>query len=229
MSGNSKHLERRLKDVYRMRVTRSCGMAVIVAVIWLTACGSPGEEMTSDDGVLDCADGQVAQSTGVTSSASTEREVVEAALAEWADSGAEIVEFPDTESWSAVLDGDDVAVVVPELNGDGSWFIGDVSVCGDPDIGPADIDGQLDCANDESWFEQGSLDPDTPGDPTAEGAIRASLVPYQERYGGEIILVDERTGSIVVEGREQVISLASEVSAGGWGVATVSGCGALNP
>jgi hypothetical protein len=95
MSGNSEHLERRLKDVNRMRVTRSCGMAVIVAVISLTACGSPGEETTSGDGVLDSADGQVAQGTGVTSSASTEREVVEAALAEWADSGAEIVEFPD--------------------------------------------------------------------------------------------------------------------------------------
>lgn len=212
-----------------MRMTRSCGMAVIVTVISLTACGAPSEVATSGDGTLDCDEGQVAQGVGVSSSASTEREVVEAALADWADSGAELVQFPATESWAAVLDGRDVAVVVPEVNGDGSWFISDVSVCGDPDVGPADIDGQLDCVNDESWFEQGSLDPDTPGVSTAEEAIRTSLTPHQERYGGEIILVDEDTGSIVVEGREQVVASALEVPAGGWAVATVSGCGALNP
>ena len=215
-------------DVSRVGVPRSCRIAVIAAVVWLTACAAPSVETVSGDGTLDCDDGQVAQSVGVSSSASTEQEVVEAALAEWADAGAELVEFPETESWAAVVDGRDVAVVVPELNGDGSWFISNVSLCGDPDVGPAEIDGQLDCAYDESWIEQGSFDPDIPGDATAEEAIQASLAPHQERYGGEII-VNETTGSIVVDGREQVVALATEVPAGGWAVATVSGCGAFNP
>jgi hypothetical protein len=204
-------------------------MALIGTVLSLTACFAPSEETISGDGTLDCDDGQVVQSVEVGSSASTERGVVEAALAEWDDSGAELVKFPDSESWAAVLDGRDVAVVVPEVNGDGSWFIGDVSVCDDPDVGPADIDGQLDCVNDERWFEQGSSGPDTPGASTPEEAIRESLKRYQERYGGEIVLVAEELGSVVVEGREQVVASASQVPAGGWAVASVSGCGAINP
>lgn len=202
---------------------------VILAVISFAACAAPGEETASGDGALDCDDGQVAQGIGVDVLGSTEREVVETALADWADSGARLVEFSAIESWAAVLDGRDVAVVTPEVNGDGSWFVGLVSVCGNPDSGPAPIDGQLDCVNDESWFEQASIDPDIAGDPTAEEAVRASLERFLDRYGGEIVMVYEDTGSIVVDEREQVVASAFEVPAGGWAVATVSGCGAQNP
>lgn len=49
---------------------------------------------------------------------------------------------PSDNRKGAVFDGRDSAVVVvPEVNRDGSWFIGDVSICGDPDLGPAAIDG----------------------------------------------------------------------------------------
>jgi hypothetical protein len=157
-------------------------------------------------------------------SGSTEAEVVEYALAKWVEGGAEIVELPEDESWAAVQDNRDVAIAYPEVEGNGTWVVHDVQVCGEPEMGPAPIDGTLDCANEASWVIQASFDPDIPGDPNPDDAVLEALGPYQDARGGEIVFIDENTASLVVEDREQVVASAIAVPAGGWAVSTVSGC-----
>ncbi|HET7847276.1 MAG TPA: hypothetical protein VFL72_07255, partial [Acidimicrobiia bacterium] len=83
--------------------------------------------------------------------------------------------------------------------------------------------GALDCADDRQWIEQGSIDRSVPGLPSAGSALREVLEPYQERLGGEITIVDG-TGSLVVDQREQVVAMTSEVPAGGWVVSTTTWC-----
>ena len=137
---------------------------VLLAVV-LAACGTPAESSASGDGVLDCDEGQVHRGADIRVSGSTETEVVEDALAEWVEEGAEILELPGDESWAAVENGRDVAIAYPEVEGDGAWVVYDVQVCGEPDTGPAPTDGSLDCANEAGWNMQASFDPDIPGDP----------------------------------------------------------------
>jgi hypothetical protein len=86
-------------------------------------------------------------------------------------------------------------------------------------------DGVLDCAEDETWFEQGSVLPGTVGSPTPEEALAEVLNRFQERLGGEILVVTDSLGSLVVDGREEVVGIISEAPAGGWIVTTVTGCG----
>ena len=147
-----------------------------------------------------------------------------AALARWTDDGGVIIELPPDESWLVVLDGRDAAIAYPELEGTGAWVVHDVRTCGEPETGPAAIDGELDCANESRWSIQASLDPTIPGFPSAEEAVRSSLEPYAQRHGGEIILVEDQIGSLVVQQREQVIAHSIEAPAGGWAVTTLAGC-----
>ena len=150
--------------------------------------------------------------------------MVALALAQWASQGAAVVALPADESWSAVLDARDVAIAYPEQNGDGRWTVHAVSTCGPPQTGPAPLDGNLDCANDSSWGEQGATIGDTPGMPTADEAVQSALQTFLDRHGGEIIVISEGVGSLVLDDREQVVAIASEVDAGGWIVFTISGC-----
>lgn len=41
-------------------------------------------------------------------------------------------------------------------------------------------------------------------------------------------MIDEDTGSLVVDEREQVVAYASEAPAGGWVATTMTGCGAFS-
>ena len=178
----------------------------------------------SGDGRLDCDDGQIAQGAGIEVFAATEEEVAALALERWTSAGAALVALPPDESWSAVIDGRDVAIAYPERNGDGRWTVHAVSTCGPPKTGPAPIDGQLDCANDAGWGQTGSIDPTVPGLPTADEAVLAIIEPFADRHGGELVVIGEGVTSLVVDGREQVVVTAVEVDAGGWVVTSVSGC-----
>ena len=198
---------------------------VMAFLILPNACGSGSNGVSVvSDGVLDCFDGQVVCSAQIAVSAESELAVVGAALAQWTEEGGSLVEFPVDESWYMVLDGRDVAIAYPEIDGNGTWVVHDVRTCGEPETGPAAIDGGLDCANDTYWNIQGTRDPTIPGLPGAEEALGSALEPYEERHGGEIVLIGDSTGSLVVEQREQVITYATEVPAGGWAVATLAGC-----
>jgi hypothetical protein len=188
----------------------------------LGACGRV--DAVSGDGVLDCSAGQVSRGLPINVSAVTELEVAGEALAQWIADGGSLHEAPDKEVWYVTRGGLDVAVATPEQNGSGEWVVVGVQVCGEPETGPAPIDGELDCADETSWVIQGGFDPSVPGLPTAEEALRSILEPYAERHGGDIVLVEATIGSLVVEQREQVVARASEVPAGGWSVDTVVGC-----
>jgi hypothetical protein len=210
---------------FRFGMRSSLGPAGLALALVLAACGqaatsSPG----GGDGSLDCDPGQVTQGAGIFAEGETERDVAEEALRTWTDQGAALVEFPEAEVWSAVLEGRDVAVAVVELEGDGTWVTHDVTICGEAETGPAPIDGRLDCPNGYRWYMQAGIDPSVPGLPTPEDALRAALEQFQARYGGEIVLIDEKTASLVVDGREQVTTSAIEAPAGGWTVGAVEGC-----
>ena len=190
----------------------------------MAACGSgDAGNGLSGDGLLDCAAGEVVRGAGIDVAADSEKEVVATALAPWLESGADLVAFPPEELWSAVQDGRDVAVAYPELEGTGAWRVHDVRTCAEPETGPAAVDGMLDCAGDVRWTIQASLDPTVPGRPTPGAALVAGLAPYADRYSGEVV-IDAGFGSLVVEGREQVVARPSEVPAGGWAVVTLGGC-----
>ncbi|MFQ5523357.1 MAG: hypothetical protein ACE5F5_07240 [Acidimicrobiia bacterium] len=202
----------------------------VVFAIIVVACGQAAISSTEGgDGILDCEQGRVTRGAGIEVRGATEEEVVEEALREWKSQGAALLEFPEAEVWSAVLDGRDVAVAVVEQNGDGTWVSHDVSVCGEPETGPAPIDGKLDCANGYRWVMQAGIDPSVTGQPTPEEALRSALEPLVSRYGGEIAFVDDDTASIVVHGREQVTADAAEVPEGGWAVSSVEGCEGFEP
>jgi hypothetical protein len=183
----------------------------------------------SGDGQLDCDEGEIAQGADSEVFADTEDGVVALALEQWTAKGAVAVELPPDESWSAVLDDRDVAIAYPERNGDGGWIVHAVSTCGPSLTGPAGFDGELDCANDSSWSQQGSIDPTIPGLPTVELALRDAIQPHLERHRGTFARIREAVGSLVMEDREQVVALASEVDAGGWVVTTLKGCRGFEP
>ena len=212
-------------------MAQSISQSALVAVaVMLSACGADSvERSASGDGALDCDEGQVHRDAGIAVSAATEQEVLGAALAEWVDAGAELIELVPDESWAAVNDGRHVAIAYPQRNGDGTWTVHDVRVCGEPDVGPAPLDGSLDCANDVRWGFQGSRDPNSPGHPTPEEAVLEIMQPYQDQHGGELVFIDDNTGSLVVDDREQVVARADAISAGGWFVSGVSGCEGYNP
>lgn len=205
-------------------MTARVGTAFVLPLLALAACGTPAESLASGDGVLDCGEGEVHRGADVRVSGATEAEVVEEALGEWVEDGAEIVDLAEDESWAAVQDGRDVAIAYPEVEGDGTWVVHGVQVCGEPETGPAPTDGELDCPNEAGWVMQASFDPDIPGDPNPEDAVLEAIQPYQDAHGGEIVFIDESTASLVVDDREQVLASAIELPAGGWAVSTFSGC-----
>ena len=222
-----------MSDV-RPTVTRLGGLSalVVVCALVVSACSAlPGagsgdiEASRSGDGVLDCGDGQVVRVVDTAVSDTSETDVVRVALAEWTAGGGDTVAVPSLELWTVVIDGRDVAVAYPEINGDGTWTVHDVRTCGEPDTGPSTIDGEIDCATEFGWTIQGSIDPNIPGEASSpEEAIRATLERYAGRHGGDIALVGMTVGSLVVQQREVVVARATEVPAGGWVTITIVGC-----
>jgi hypothetical protein len=197
-------------------------IAEILLAVSLIACGSEVDlSAGGGDGALDCIGTQVERTAHASVEADTEAAVVAEALEEWTDAGGTVVE--SGEFWYVIVEGRDVAIALPEQDGGGSWAAS-VTTCGDPETGPAPIDGVLDCADDRQWIEQAGIDGSIPGLSSADAALREVLEPYQERLGGEITTVDESTGSLVVEQREQIVATAIEVPAGGWVVSTTTWC-----
>lgn len=212
-----------------VRTARRSFQPIVLAIgLLMASCASDTPTVAGvdvfGDGRLDCGDGEIFQGADIEVFADSENEVVALALEGWTSMGAALVAIPPDESWSAVLDGREVAIAYPELNGDGRWTVHAVRTCGPPLTGPAPLDGNLDCANDAEWGESGSIDPTTPGVPTPDEALQLALEPFLDRRGGEIAEIGEVVASLVVDDREQVVAIATEVDAGGWVVTRVSGC-----
>jgi len=122
-------------------------MAALALLLGAYSGGEPelgadrgGNSFVGGDGILDCPDGELPRGADIEASAADEQAVVASALARWAEGGAELVALPAAQSWTAVVEGRDVAVVVPERSGDGSWTVRDVLVCGAPATGAAPLD-----------------------------------------------------------------------------------------
>jgi hypothetical protein len=85
-------------------------------------------------------------------------------------------------------------------------------------------DGQLDCPTDITFAGFASYDERTVGTSDPAAALVEALAPYRARHGGEVVVVDEWVGLLVVNGREVVVVIAAEAPAGGWIVTTSRGC-----
>ncbi len=92
------------------------------------------------------------------------------------------------------------------------------------DAGPVKVDGLLDCTSNASWSMQGTPSPDAEGAETADAAIREALEAWVDRFDGRIEIIGETVGSLVLDGREQVVVTATKLPAGGWLVTTTDGC-----
>jgi ABC-type glycerol-3-phosphate transport system substrate-binding protein len=97
-----------------------------------------------------------------------------------------------------------------------------VSGCGGQD--PAPADGEPDCETELTWSEEGSVPEGTAGLADPGDAVEAYLSPFIENHGGEVVMVNETQGSLVVDGQEVVVGIATESPAGGWLVLTGLGC-----
>jgi hypothetical protein len=64
----------------------------------------------------------------------------------------------------------------------------------------------------------------TVGLPTPDAALEKALEAFLRKRGGEMMLLDEGLGSLVIDGREMVVAIASEAPAGGWLVLTFTTC-----
>ena len=159
---------------------------------------------------------------GVNVSAAAEDAVVSLALDPLMTSSSELTRVDGL--WAIVVDGREVALALPERNGDGSWVVHDVRVCGAANTLPAAIDGSLDCASDVMWGMQGSPDPSVPGEVSAAEAVNAALETYQTQLGGEIRFQPPSAGTLIIDQREQIVVRASKVPAGGWSVMNAEGC-----
>jgi hypothetical protein len=202
---------------------------MLVGVLTLTSCAGEETVITigSPDGVLDCRRGEIPRAADVLADGESEQQAVESALVSWLEDGARLAKPDEAEVWSAVIDGNEIASAGPEREGDGGWVVAAVQECGRPDTGPAEIDGSIDCAAETVWTQQASLDGETPGDETPEKAIRSALEAYLNESGGEVVMVSDHTGSVVVDEREQIVAFATRADAGGWVAATLMGCDEL--
>lgn len=200
--------------------------SLAVGALALVSCAAETTVITagSPDGVLDCGMGETPRAAAVVAEGDSEQQAVETALTNWLHDGASLANPTESEVWSAVVEGNEVAIAIPEREGDGGWAVRDVQTCGPPRTGPAATDGSLDCASEAMWTQQAMIDAETPGEETSENAIRLALAEYLDTRGGEIVIIDHNTGSLVVDEREQVIAFASIAPGGGWVAATLMGC-----
>jgi hypothetical protein len=85
-------------------------------------------------------------------------------------------------------------------------------------------DGDLDCETELTWTEEGSVPEGTAGLAEAADAVDAYLEPFMENHGGEIVMVDDARGSLLLNRDEVVVGHATEMSNGGFLVLTGAGC-----
>ena len=112
-----------------------------------------------------------------------------------------------------------------EQDGDGLFMAGhEVLSCFPVGDGLPAIDGELDCADDYRWGMQPAIDPEAEFAESAEAALAYFWDEMTARYGGEVVMVDEFTFSLVLFDREQVVARAGEVSPGRWAFSSAEGC-----
>ncbi len=85
-------------------------------------------------------------------------------------------------------------------------------------------DGELDCDPETVWVEEGSVPEGTAGLSAASDAVDAYLELFLENHGGEIVMVTDLQGSLIVEDSEVVVGDASELPNGGFLVLAGTGC-----
>ncbi len=224
-----------------MKSTRNCFLSVVLIV---SACALPepgsepgpiipgsiessgdGDRALAVDGKLDCPAGEASQGQAAsTDGFGSAEEAAMAALGPWLADGAVMVALPD-EGHVAVMDNREVAYAIGELEGDGRYRATNVSRCAPVRTGPARIDGEPDCLDDAGWGMYGSIAEDAVGEPTPEAALLPEIVSYQTRFGGTIEFPSPVVASLVIDGREVVSTLATELPNRTWvGIWTV-GCG----
>ena len=84
--------------------------------------------------------------------------------------------------------------------------------------------GALQCNGGTIRTVQGIAGPGAQGADTAEEELRSFLGRWSKRAGGVIAIVDETTGSLIIDDREQAVAVATEAPAGGWIVLTSRFC-----
>lgn len=84
--------------------------------------------------------------------------------------------------------------------------------------------GALECDGATFRTAQGIAAPGARGADTAEEELRSFLGRWSKRAGGVIAIVDETTGSLIIDDREQAVAVATEAPAGGWVVLTSRFC-----
>lgn len=90
--------------------------------------------------------------------------------------------------------------------------------------GPQAFDGELDCLVDATWSEQGQMAEDAVGNPSPKAELETGLSQWASSPQVEIVHVKEGVASIVSDGREVVVGLASAAPRGGWIITTTRGC-----
>ena len=145
-------------------------------------------------------------------------------LSLWIEDGASISGVSGDEVRSACSMVARLRLLYRSRRETGVWVVHDVQTCGDPDIGPADIDGRVDCASDGYWSMQAQLSSDATGAGSGVEAVRSTLEPYATRFGGVVVMIHDHVGSLVVADREQVTASASQLPSGGWVVGNIVGC-----
>jgi hypothetical protein len=232
-----------VRPIMSMGATRTAVIAVAVSV---AGCGSsaprpagatpstPASSTTTtttttvvarvNDAILDCVNGEVLRDAGPRVSGATEEDVIAQAFAAWPGSSPIYVKDGYGKNrWVIVESGREIAIATPEMDGDNTWVVHDLQACGAPKTTPAVIDGVLDCVSDRTWQENLDFAADTKGSPTAHAALTAALKPFNDRYGGEIVL-HGGTGTLVVDAREQVLARASSAPAGGFLIGLIERC-----
>lgn len=110
------------------------------------------------------------------------------------------------------------------------------AACGEVDVGEsastlqrALVDGEPDCGNGQPWISEGSIDPDAPGEPTAEEALRPFLEQWQELFGGDVAMVGADQAALTLDGAEVVVAYTTRTNPGGFAVDGSTGCDGFEP
>lgn len=91
------------------------------------------------------------------------------------------------------------------------------------------LDGQPDCNHGEPWVAEASLDPEAPGHPTAKQAVREFLEQWHDQFGGEVAIVRDGVGALLIDGSEVVVAVSFQTAAGGFLVDRSTGCDGYEP
>jgi hypothetical protein len=93
----------------------------------------------------------------------------------------------------------------------------------------ASADGEPDCGGDQPWVAEGDIDPDFPGDTTAEMALRRFLEKWQEVFGADVVMVGDDRAALVVDGGEVVVAYTMRTNPGGFAINGSTGCDGYEP